>query len=146
MNKRQSFLSRLGLACALVLALAVLLSAAPTGLAAQSGCSGCAWDPDHPGDQVCGDPGGTMWCAGATSGVCDQCKQEYAAVPTDLALDGSALVSPAAFSEWIESTAVSYSPGIKVRKSICGNVVTARQYTEEAAERMRRISATLVFE
>lgn len=145
MNKRQSFLSRLGLACALVLALAVLLSAAPTGLAAQ--CSGCAWDPAHPGDQACGDPGGTMRCAGATEGVCDQCPwQEYAAVPSDLALDGSALISPAAFSEWIESTAVSYSPGITVRKSICGNVVTARQYTEEAAERMRRISATLVFE
>lgn len=88
-----------------------------------------------------------MKCMGATQGVCDPCpNQSYAAVPTDLALDGSALVSPAAFSEWIESTAVSYSPGVKVRKSICGNLVTARQYTEEAAERMRRISATLVFE
>jgi hypothetical protein len=145
MNKRDFFLRRLGPACALVLALAVMLAAAPTSLAAQ--CSGCAWDPEHPGDQVCGDPGGTMKCGGATNGVCDQCPaQEYAAVPADLALDGSALISRAPISEWIESTGVSSSPGIKVRKSICGNVVTARQYTEEAAERMRRTTATLVFE
>lgn len=148
MNKGESFLSRLGPACALVLALAVLLSAAPTNLAAQGvGCSGCAWDPVHQGDQVCGDPEGTMKCAGATDGVCDQCPdQSYAAVPSDLALDGSAHISPAAFSEWVESTAVTHSPGITVRKSICGNVVIARQYTEVASERMRRITATLIFE
>jgi hypothetical protein len=143
MNKREFFLSRLGPACAAVLVLAVMFSIAPSNLAAQ--CSGCAWDPQGPG-QVCGDPDGSMRCEGASGGVCDECGLAYAAVPSNLALDGSALISTDAVSGLIESITVSHSPGVKVRKSICGSVVTARQYTDEVAQRMRRTTATLIFE
>ena len=146
MNKQKFLLSSLGPACAAVLVLAVMLLATPAGVAAQESCSGCAWSTID--TQTCGDPDGTMRCNGVNedTGMCTQCSWGYAAVPSDLALDGSALISTNAAPELLESMAILRSPGVEVRMSICGSVVTARQYTDEAVARMRQTSATLVFE
>lgn len=146
MIKRGLYLGRLFRASGILAALAVMLSAAPNGLTAQAGCSGCAWDPEYPGDQVCGDPGGTMRCEGASGGVCTQCSnQQYASVPSDLALDGSAVVLPSPLVLLLEATGDSDPSGVSVQESVCGNVVSRRQYSAETAEGMRTKTALLVF-
>lgn len=152
MDKWDFFGSRWNPACAFVLGLVAVLAVVPTNLAAQ--CSGCAWDPVAPDRQVCGDPDGTMSCSGASGGVCDPCPHNYPEVPSDLGLDGYArlaldrsdLIGPRATPEGTGSTRTRPSPGFLALETICGIAGLPRQYTEEAAERMRRATATLIFE
>lgn len=143
LTQTRSFLVKIAAVGATAVMIAIVSAANPAEVAAQ--CSGCRWTGSG---NICGDPDTVDEdkCDGAGAGFCSPCGWAYAAVPAHLTPDG-ALYTPATdtFDE-LAQAGEFLSDGVNVLRNACSGAIIGRHYTDETAERARRMTARLVFE